>query len=1076
MRPRINRYHYKCYACLKYFHAFCVYVDKPLSKRISDGVDHFTCKACYASIFPFNSLSKFEFKRSFFINDINDFESLPDIADVKILNEHDDPFHNFQSSPYVTADRFHKNGMDSNGLSLMHVNLNTLNNNTKDNLITLLSPLSKSPNLIAISETRFTAQTDLANFDLPGYKCLDKDLIDISPTRAGGTALYHDSLLNVIPRPDLRIEMPYVENVWVEIIQPEDKNIIIGVIYRHPRRIVSEIDNFTNTLNEILIKINSESKLSFICGDMNLNLIDYDVDDHVSGFLDMIYSNSFFPCITKPTRIVPDQRPSLIDHIYTNTTPSHIKSGICLYPIADGHLPIYSVYNKKIVKIKKNIIVRDYKKFNQEEFLRHLEIAFRDFSQTTTELNDVDLLYDKFNKIFSSTVDSQAPLRKLSQRQSKLYQKPWLTRGILNSIKNKTQLHKSHYLFGDILMRNFYKSYCNILKKCIQKSKEKYYHETFNNLKNNTKKIWKTINEIVNIKSKISSSPNLIKVNGVNITNPKEIANHFNTFFRNVGPDLAKEIPPTHHNFKDFLTTPNQNSFHIDPCTQDEVLNLISNLSPSNAVGLDNIPTKIIKISKHIISPYLTRIFNLSFALGIFPDLFKRSKIIPVFKADKKDLVNNYRPISILPCLSKILERLMFNRLLSFFDTNNVLYRYQFGFRKHYSTELALVEISDHIYKALDRSEFFFALYLDLSKAFDTVDFDILLEKLSHYGINGTALKWIKSYLTDRTQQVEIDGELSDPLTSVCGVPQGSILGPLLFLIYINDMSNSTDKFNFRLFADDTKIFASNSSLNEIQNLISTEIPKVTNWLYANRLSPNITKTKFVLFKARHKTENIDLHVILANATIERAQFAKHLGVIFDSDMSWKSQCKAVTLKISRAIGILFKLKNYVNTNILKNVYFALVYSHLNYGILSWGAANLTTLYPMQIKQNYFLKVMFRLDILYHTDTIYFDNKLLKIKEIYHLKCLRFMHSFYSNLLPPAFDNFLTLANNVHSHNTRYAAAGNYHVETIHNSFGHNSPSFTGNQLWSQISYQSKSFGPLRFKKYATYYLISRYS
>ena len=412
---------------------------------------------------------------------------------------------------------------------------------------------------------------------------------------------------------------------------------------------------------------------------------------------------------------------------------------------------------------------------------------------------------------------------------------------------------------------------------------------------------------------------------------------------------------------------------------------------------------------------------------------------------------------------------------MSFLNDNKILYEFQFGFRQNHSTELALAEITDQIYKSLDNSNFIFALYLDLSKAFDTVDFQILLSKLKHYGIKGLELKWFESYLYGRSQQVAIDDQLSDILEPTCGVPQGSILGPLLFLIYLNDLPYSSNILNFRLFADDTKIFFSSPNLTDIQDNINAELPYVTNWLYTNKLSLNVDKTKFVLFKSPTKREAIDLHVVLANSIIKRENSKKHLGIVFDSDMSWKTQCMNVTLKISKAIGILFKMKNYINVTILRSIYFAIVHSHLNYGLLSWGAAINQYIAPIQVKQNLFLRVMYKLPPLYNTNRLYHNNKLLRINELYHSKLLRLIHSSFNNLLPPAFNNFLTLAREIHRIKTRYVANGNFFVEQINNNYGHKSPSFQCNLLWVHIPRHCKSFEKLRFKKYVFNYLLARY-
>ncbi len=327
-----------------------------------------------------------------------------------------------------------------------------------------------------------------------------------------------------------------------------------------------------------------------------------------------------------------------------------------------------------------------------------------------------------------------------------------------------------------------------------------------------------------------------------------------------------------------------------------------------------------------------------------------------------------------------------------------------------------------------------------------------------------------------RTQFVEIDGKLSNPLTSVCGVPQGSTLGPLLFLLYINDMPNCSDMLNFRLFADDTKIFLSDSDLAEIQSTLNSEIPKLNSWLSVNRLSLNVTKTKFILYKSPNKNEDFDLNISLANANIERVKHKKYLGLIFDETMSWKSHIEYITQKISSSIGVLYRLKNYVNSNILRQVYYSIAFSHLNYGISSWGSAPPTNLNDLQCKQNHCIRVVYDLDRMCNRNNMYFSNKLLKINEIYHFQCLKFIHKFHNNNIAPAFNSYFTYASDVHSYNTRYATNSNFHLPIIHNSFGLRSPSYTGSRLWSQLPHHAKSLTVNQFKNYCFNYLLGRYN
>ena len=637
-------------------------------------------------------------------------------------------------------------------------------------------------------------------------------------------------------------------------------------------------------------------------------------------------------------------------------------------------------------------------------------------------------------------------------------------------------MYKSFFLFGDLEMRSYYKKYSNLLNRVKEKSKKLYYERKFDQLKNNIKMTWKAINSIVSIKKTKRNTLTSIKVNDQIISDPYNMANKFNDFFRNIGPNLAKQIPKSNISFRNFLKNPIQDTFIADPCTPDEISSMIANLKKTNSCGTDGIPTSIIKKSTQIISIILSRIFNCSITSGIFPDYLKISKIIPIHKAEAITNVNNYRPISLLSCFSKILEKIMYKRLLSFLTRNNVLYNNQFGFRQSHSTHLALLEITDRIYQSLDDGKFLLALYLDLSKAFDTVDLNILMHKLEHYGIRGNELNWFESYLFGRTQYVEIEGVLSNKLTSVCGVPQGSTLGPLLFLLYINDLPNCSDLLNFRLFADDTKIFISDKDLSEIQFILNSEIPKLTSWLSANKLSLNVGKTEFLIFKPRNKTENIEINISIANSIIKRSKSKKYLGLIFDDAMTWKSHIELVTKKVSRAIGIMYRLRPYVNEDILRNVYHAIVYSHLNYGISSWGSAPPTNLEPLQIKQNHSIRVIYDLDRRHNRNHMFFNYKLLKVNEIYHSVLLQFVHKFHNGHLPPVFNRYFGYASDVHQYNTRYASNSNFHIPVIHNTYGIRSPHYESSRLWSQINPQFKALSIQQFKTHSFNYLLSRYN
>ena len=275
----------------------------------------------------------------------------------------------------------------------------------------------------------------------------------------------------------------------------------------------------------------------------------------------------------------------------------------------------------------------------------------------------------------------------------------------------------------------------------------------------------------------------------------------------------------------------------------------------------------------------------------------------------------------------------MHERLYDFLELNDVFFLNQFGFRKKHSTAHSLIEITEQIKESVDEGKFGCGIFIDLKKAFDTVNHQILLTKLEHYGVRGALLKWFESYLTNRKQYVFINGVSSDTLLMTCGVPQGSVLGPLLFLLYINDLPNISDKLNFFLFADDTNIYYESNDLKTLEKVVNHELKSLTLWLNLNRLALNVSKTNFVIFRSSKKPINHNVTLILNRKAIAQKDHVKYLGVLMDQHLTWKKQIINVSKKISRGVGILAKLRNFVTLDILINIYYCLVYSHLSYGI-----------------------------------------------------------------------------------------------------------------------------------------------
>jgi len=398
------------------------------------------------------------------------------------------------------------------------------------------------------------------------------------------------------------------------------------------------------------------------------------------------------------------------------------------------------------------------------------------------------------------------------------------------------------------------------------------------------------------------------------------------------------------------LRNPFPNPFVLDGTCAEEIIACITNLKNTSSCGIGGISTKFLKLAKGIIAPILAKLFNKSMESGEYPDCLKISKIVPVPKRSSPSISSHYRPISTLPTVSKIFEKVIYAGVSKFLNKNKLLTNFQYGFRNNASTELAVSAIYELSLENMDKGKTTCAVFLDLSKAFDTVDHKILLRKLIYYGIRGKQNSFFASCLTNRKQCTKVNNYSSNFQTIKFGVPQGSVMGPLLFLIYVDDLPCASS-FQTTLFADDTNLHLSRKDIKMLQLNVQNELDKVDTWMRSNRLSIKYNKTTYMILTAT-RSQNCNFEISMNGVRIQQSDSIKYLGVIIDNKLSWKPQISSLCRKLSQACGVVSKIRHFADINILRLIYFSLFHSHLQYCIIDWGRAYKIVMRPVQVLQN----------------------------------------------------------------------------------------------------------------------------
>ena len=915
----------------------------------------------------------------------------------------------------ITIDQFNRQIISlKKNFSLFVLNMRSMRCNFS-HFDAFLSYLGLKFDILVITEVWLSCNIDYG-FDIPGYESLSL----YRNTHGGGIKVYYKQNMSVSQIDDLTFSTDNVELLALDIHLAHLKFKLL-CFYRPPRGSILNFNEFLS--DQIFPKISDTDKV-VLCGDLNINLFNPTKLLQIDILINLLCTLNYFPVIDKPTHLTPDNpitKYSLIDHIWSNfVVGSGHRSGVIDYFISD-HLPIFYMWELN------------------EPFVGPASYSFRDtisLNNRIAFLNDVSRIsYDSWymtdpceavKQFMSVLYQMYYKCFPLIKKSRKIYKgKPWVTDSIKQLVNKKHRLLNA-FKRGVISHRSF-RVYCRVLSCVLRICRENYYMCKLDKVKKSSRKMWHEMNSLMG-RNKVRQKVE-IKHSGEILNNP-EAASHINEYFATVATNLAREFEPQLLPYE-FHGPRVVNSCTFDPVTPEEIVTIVGAFG-SKKRNVDEIQLSILNLIILMISPFLSFIFNRCIEEGVYPDVFKLARVVPIHKSGDKYNVSNYRPIGTLCIFNKIFEKLIHVRLSMFLEINNVLTHRQFGFKKASNTTLAMFTLITDLIQSFKTKSYVSALFLDLKKAFDTLDRDILMQKLYHYGIRNNVYHLIKSYLNNRFQYVILGEDRSPILPVPLGVVQGSVLGPLLFNIFINDVSLLGTKCV--LFADDAVFYSHCKTLDESVYDMQQFINRLNNWLSHNRLTASESKTKLMLFTPCRKPSDMPV-IIFQRSPLEWVKEIRYLGVLIDDGLLFRGHIRYVISKLSIIQGITYSLKRILPTSCLRTIFYSLAYPHIIQSVIIWGGVSNSNLQPIIMKINQILRNVLKVSYnsdrrpLVPTSMVYKKLSVLKFEDIYEFNLLKFV-IYVSRLNGEIWTNYFAHLEPSHSYNIRNTGLNNPTVRT----------------------------------------------
>ena len=821
------------------------------------------------------------------------------------------------------------------GMKLIHQNVRSLTGKI-DELRFILSKLSSQVHLLTLSETWVHKDISDAELEICGYQLFRRD----RGAKGGGVAVYVRNDVSAVRRFDL--EYDSIEGLWLEILIPKSRSLLVGTFYRAPNSSSYYDKDFMAKFEGMMDTCMAQGNEIVIMGDLNCDFLEKRTASTECKQLKAIFKSlNFTQLISEATRVTQGSK-TLLDLIASNVPQNICFSGVVPYGLSD-HDMVFCVrklnHRKAPVQTK---LIRNYANYDPSSFCKDLNNVDWDMpeisSGNTDDLcNCINEQWSNFKTSFVRIADCHAPI--ISKRVRGIDNCPWMTSDIKRDMRQRDySLKKARRTTKDEDWLN-YRVLRNRVTKKIKAAKNLYNKKLVEENTNDPKAFWKTIKKILPGEEKVKVSS--ISIDGENCTNKLKIANAFNKFFLGsvsrlklafgtLGTKITSVLSKNDHETE-------MASFKFKAVSQELILSNLKKLKTKKSCGLDNISPRLLVDAAEIVAKPLTKLINASLTSGFIPDDWKCAKVTPLFKKGKKNEMDNYRPISVLPVASKLLERAVHSQLYTFLNEHHLLNPYQCGFRKYHSTESAAISFTDSVRRGMDQGLLTGAVFIDLRKAFDTVDHETIAAKLKSFGIFDIELKWFQEYLRNRKQVVAMDNELSDLCGISTGVPQGSILGPLLFVLLMNDLPDHINKCSVLMYADDTVLFYSSRDVQDIESVLTSDLGLVSLWLRDNSLFLHKDKTESVLFGTGARLANVSSFDVSINGhLIKRKMHFTYLGVVLDETLSFNEHVKHVLSKAGKRLGMLGRIRDNLSMNTANTIYKSFILPVLDYCDTVW--------------------------------------------------------------------------------------------------------------------------------------------